>query len=84
MASRSSRAVHLDDHAHTVRQHTAGLIGHIAGLGNQHLVARVQHGAEGHVDALAAAYGNQHLPERIIAYVNAALQIAHDFLPQLL
>ena len=74
----------LDDHRHTVGQHTAGLIGYVAGLGNQHLVARIQHGTEGHINAFAAAYGNQPLPERVVAYMNAALQIAHNLLTQLL
>ena len=63
----------LDDHRRAVCQDGAGHVGDIAGLGNQHLVPRLQHGPQGQIDGLAAAHGHQDLGIGVVEDVAAPL-----------
>ena len=70
----------LDDHRHAIRQHRAGQVGHVAGLGNQHLIPRIEHSAHGNVNGLASAHRNHDLMIRVIVGPKAAVQIFGNFL----
>ena len=74
----------IDDHRHAARQNHTGLIGHIAGLGNQHFLPRVQHHTHADVDRLRTAHCDQDLLHRIILQILTSLHIVGDLLPQLL
>ena len=75
----------LNRNRNTSGQNSTGHIGNIAGLRNQNLVSRIQHGPHGNINALAAAYRYYNLLVRIIADMTASLQIIvnlHSEIPQ--
>ena len=64
-------------------QNDAGCIADIAGLVVDHLIARVEHRAQGQVQRLADTDRHQHLGLRIIADPKVLLDVAGDAFPQL-
>ena len=53
-----------DRHDDAASERHVGLVGDVAGIGDQHLVALVEEGAQRRVDALADADRDQHLAAR--------------------
>ena len=50
----------------TIGQNGTRYIGDKTRLGNQHFVARIQHGTQGHVNGLTSAYRHHHFMIRIV------------------
>ena len=73
-----------DDDRNAVRHHSAGQIGHIARLREQHLVPRIQHAAEPDIDRLTPPDCDKRLLLGIIRNADLSLQISADLISQLL
>ena len=75
----------VDDHGLCSGHHGAGLVGHEAGLRDQHLVPGIDHGPEADVDGFGSAHGDQDLLHgMLIADSLLSVQIFRNLLPQLL
>ena len=73
----------VDKDRNRVRQNGAGLVGNIAGLRDQHLVARVHHGPQGDVDGFRPSHRDQNLMGGIIFQIKTPLQVTADLRLQL-
>ena len=74
----------LNDMGLSAGQNTAGNIGNITGLRDQHLIAGIQHDAHRKVDGLTAAHRNQCLGNRVIIQRKTPFEVFADLLPELL
>ena len=52
----------IEYHRLCPRQNGTGFIGHIAGLGDNHLIPGVDHGPQTYVNGLGTAHGDHHFP----------------------
>ena len=68
----------LHRHAHAAGEHHAGHIGYIAGIGNQHLIARLNQRAQRKINALARADRDHNLARGIIAHAEARLILGNQ------
>ena len=72
-------SLQVNDDRNGIGQHSAGLVGYVAGLGNEHLIPRIDHGTQGNVNGLRTAYGNQHLIGIVVCKMKTAFQVIADF-----
>ena len=72
----------IDNDGRGIRQHSAGLIGDIGGLRDQHLIAGIDHGAEHQVDSLGSSDCDEDFLVPDIIDVLGALHVPADFLAQ--
>ena len=73
----------LHIHRHAARHLGEGAVAHERGHGHDDLVAGIEQTAQGQVDGLAAAHGDQDLLGVVVVQVKAAAEIVGDLPPQL-
>ena len=73
----------INDNGRSPRHNGTGLVGDIAGLGNQHFLPRIQHGPHSDVDSLGTSHGDQHLLYGVIVHSVLPVHIMADLLAQL-
>ena len=74
----------VEDDRHTAGHAGQRLVADKAGLNNQHFIPRTDQGADGAVDRLTSADGDQNLVRRIVGEAVFPLHISGDLPPQLL
>ena len=72
-----------DAHGRAAGEDDAGAVAHVARLGDQHLVARLQDHPQGRVDGLAGPHRHRHLGGGIVLHAEAPVQVQADLLAQL-
>ena len=73
----------VDDHGLCACKNGAGLVGNIAGLGNEDLVSGIAHGAQADIDGLGSAHGDNDLALGIVLKSLGPLHIMTDLRAQL-
>ena len=77
------RRVGGDAHGHAAGQPYARHVGDVGGLGDEHLIARLDQRAQRKVDALGRAHGDNDLLFGVVGQAAAVKKIARDFAAQL-